>query len=167
MRSPRVQLAVIVVAVLVLVAGVYAFMSWQRNAPTRPVEQLRVYAMVDGETHEIAPYTICPFDEQCDGGEPPVLPLPSADEMTFRVDPELASTSWRLLLIYDDPAENEELLHQSGEASEATIDARTASGATLLVAEISALEIAKDDQGEETPVVATWSVAFEQAQPAS
>ena len=38
--------------------------------------------------------------------------------------------------------------------------ATTESGAKLVVAEVTTLDIKKGDDGEETPVIATWSVGF-------
>lgn len=154
------QLGATVLAVAVLLAGVYAFMNWQRSQPGLPVEDLRVHVTASDGEHEIAPYTLCPLDEQCDGGEPPALKRGDADSLTFRIDPDIAAGSWRLLLIYDDPSANEERLHQAGEATEETAPT-VKDGATLLVAEVSTLAVKNDDHGEEIPVVATWSVAFE------
>lgn len=154
------QLGATVLAVLVLLAGVYAFMNWQRSQPGLPVEDLRIHVTASDGEHEIAPYTLCPLDAQCDGGEPPALKRGDADSLTFRIDPDIAAGSWRLLLIYDDPSANEERLHQAGETVEETAPA-VKDGAKLLVAEVSTLAIKNDDHGEEIPVVATWSVAFE------
>lgn len=154
------QLGATVLAVAVLLAGVYAFMNWQRSQPGLPVEDLRIHVTASDGEHEIAPYALCPLDEQCDGGEPPALKRGDADSLTFRIDPDIAAGSWRLLLIYDDPSANEERLHQAGETTEETAPA-VKDGATLLVAEVSTLAVKNDDHGEEIPVVATWSVAFE------
>lgn len=155
-----IQLGATVLAVAVLLAGVYAFMNWQRSQPGLPVEDLRIHVAASDGEHEIAPYTLCPLDEQCDGGEPPALKRGDADSLTFRIDPDIAAGSWRLLLIYDDPSANEERLHQAGEATEETAPT-VKDGARLLVAEVSTLAVKNDDHGEEIPVVATWSVAFE------
>ncbi|OIR42178.1 DUF2771 family protein [Corynebacterium sp. NML130628] len=155
-----IQLGTTVLAVAVLLAGVYAFMNWQRSQPGLPVEDLRIHVSASDGEHDIAPYTLCPLDEQCDGGEPPALKRGDADSLTFRIDPDIAAGSWRLLLIYDDPSANEERLHQAGEATEETAPT-VKDGATLLVAEVSTLAVKNDDHGEEIPVVATWSVAFE------
>ncbi|MGY6463982.1 DUF2771 domain-containing protein [Corynebacterium sp. HMSC08D02] len=155
------QLGATVLAVAILLAGVYAFMTWQRSQPGLPVEDLRIHVTASDGEHEIAPYTLCPLDEQCDGGEPPALTRGGSDELKFRIDPDIAAGSWRLLLIYDDPSANEERLHQAGETTEETAPAVKEGGAKLLVAEVSTLAVKNDDHGEEIPVVATWSVAFE------
>lgn len=167
-RKPVVQkqFVLVVVAALVLVAGIHAFMEFQRTRPATPVEDLRVEVTSAGETREIAPYTICELDQQCDGGEPPTMPLDpaagAADAVVrVRVPEEIAALSWRVLMIYDDPAANSEYVYTSGESSEHEIEAATASGARLVVAEVSALTIGTDAAGEETPVIATWSIGFD------
>ena len=71
---------------------------------------------------------------------------------------EISSSGWRLLTIYDDPAANNEQVFQSNESNEQTVKAVTESGARLVVAEVSALEIDRGEDGEEIPVLATWSV---------
>ena len=154
------QVAAIVVAALVLVVAVYGVMEWQRNRPGTPVRDLRVEVASAGDVLEIAPYTVCELDQECDGGTPPSMGLDPAT-VTVTVPPEIADGSWRLLMIYDDPAANAEIVFTSGEATSQEIAAVTDSGAKLVVAEVSALEIDKDDAGEEIPVIATWSIGFE------
>lgn len=154
------QIAAIAAAVAVLVAGIYAFMEWQRNQPGTPVRELKVAVTSAGQTLEIEPYTVCELDAECAGGEPPRMAL---DERTvaFEVPEDVAAAGWRLLLIYDDPAANTERVFTSNESSSQEVEAVTESGARLVVGEVSALEIDKDDAGEETPVIATWSIGFE------
>lgn len=159
-------LAVTLIGVLVVVGAVYAFLEYQRNRPATPVGELYVEvsaAAADGaqESREIPPYTICELDEQCAGDEAPTMSLGDARDVVVRVPWEVSQVSWRLLLVYDDPAANEERILQSGESAEETAPAVTESGARLVVAEVSALTIDEDDNGEETPVIATWSVGFE------
>ena len=98
---------------------------------------------------------------ECPGGEPPSVRLPDQGDVTFTVPREIERNSWRLLLIYDDPAANSERVFTSGESGEETAPAVTESGAKLVVAEITTLDIEKGDDGEETPVIATWSVGFD------
>ena len=152
------QIAVIAVLVIVLVGGIYAFLEWQRSAPSTPVHDVRVQVAAGDNSQELAPYTVCPLDEQCDGGEPPALELGDATELQINVPEEISSSGWRLLTIYDDPAANNEQVFQSNESNEQTVEAVTESGARLVVAEVSALEIDRGEDGEEIPVLATWSV---------
>lgn len=156
------QIVAIAAAAAVLVAGVYFFMRWQQDRPGTPVRDLRVEVTSAGETREVEPYTVCELDQQCDGGDPPSMPLgDQGDKVTFSVPKDVSKAGWRLLLIYDDPAANDEVVFTSGEATSHDADAVTDSGAHLVVGEVSALEIDKDDAGEETPVIATWSIGFE------
>lgn len=157
------QIAVIAVGVIVLVAGIYAFLEWQRTSPSTPVRDIRVAVAAGETTEELAPYTVCPLDEQCDGGDPPTIDAGDAKELTITVPEEISSSGWHLLAIYDDPAANDERVFQSHETTEHTIDAVTDSGARLVVAEVSALEIDRGEDGEEIPVLATWSVALNDA----
>lgn len=150
----------IVLAALVLVAAIYAFMEWQNSRPGTPVRELQVEVTSAGQQRQIEPYTVCELDQECVGGKPPTMAL---DESVVHVavPAEISNTSWRLLAIYDDPAANNETVYTSNEASEHEIEAVTDTGARLVVAEVSALEIDHDASGEEIPVIATWSVGFE------
>lgn len=154
-------LAIALVGVLVLVGAVYAFLRYQDSKPGTPVGELEVSVTAGGQAEQIPAYTVCELDVECPGGEPPRVRLPDQGEVTFTVPPEIERNSWRLLLIYDDPAANTERVFTSGESGEETAPAVTESGAKLVVAEITTLDIEKGDDGEETPVIATWSVGFE------
>lgn len=154
------QVAAIAVVALLLVGVVYAVMEWQRNRPGTPLADQRVDVTSGTESRSVAPYTVCELDEECAGGEPPTMPL-AGDTVTFTVADEVAASSWRLLLIYDDPAANTERVFTSGESTEETVEAVTDTGARLVVGEVSALAVDRDDAGEEIPVIATWSVGFD------
>ncbi|WP_291313377.1 DUF2771 family protein [Corynebacterium sp. UBA2622] len=161
-RTPAwVQLLVLVLGVAVLVTGLYFFWEWQKNRPGTPVRDLRV-EVSNGATHEeISPYTVCELDAQCDGGDPPAYPLDESSPVTFKVPKEISTSSWKLLTIYDDPAANDEQIFQSGQSKEASADA-VKDGAHLVVAEVSYLAVDEGNDGNEIPVVATWSVSFDQ-----
>jgi len=154
-------LAIALVGVVVLVGAIYAFMSYQQNKPGTPVRDLEVAVAAGGQTEQVPVYTVCELDVECPGGEPPSVRLPDQGDVTFTVPNEIERNSWRLLLIYDDPAANTERVFTSGESGEETAPAVTESGAKLVVAEITTLDIEKGDDGEETPVIATWSVGFD------
>ena len=154
-------LAIALVGVLALVGAVYAFMRYQDSKPGTPVRELEVAVTAGGHTEQIPAYTVCELDVECPGGEPPSVRLPDQGDVTFTVPGEIERNSWRLLLIYDDPAANAERVFTSGESGEETAPAMTESGAKLVVAEITTLDIEKGDDGEETPVIATWSVGFD------
>lgn len=154
-------LALILVGVVVVVGAVYAFMEYQRNRPSAPVRDLTVEVAAGGETLAVPTYTVCELDVECPGGDAPTMPLHGQREVTLTVPAEIAKGSWRLLTIYDDPAANSEHILQSGESTQEVIQAVTDSGAKLVVAEVSALAVEKSDDGEEVPVIATWSLGFE------
>lgn len=154
-------LAIALVGVLALVGAVYAFMRYQDSKPGTPVRELEVAVTAGGHTEQISAYTVCELDVECPGGEPPSVRLPDQGDVTFTVPGEIERNSWRLLLIYDDPAANAERVFTSGESGEETAPAMTESGAKLVVAEITTLDIEQGDDGEEIPVIATWSVGFD------
>lgn len=154
-------LAIALVGVLALVGAVYAFMRYQDSKPGTPVRELEVAVTAGGHTEQIPAYTVCELDVECPGGEPPSVRLPDEGDVTFTVPDDIARNSWRLLLIYDDPAANAERVFTSGESGEETAPAMTESGAKLVVAEITTLDIEQGDDGEEIPVIATWSVGFD------
>ena len=153
----------IAVAAIALVVGIYAFLEWQRSQPTTPVRDLHITVESAGQSHEIPPYTVCELDAECPGGQPPSVPLDD-DPVTFTVPREIAAMSWRLLVVYDDPAANNEVVFTSAEAEQYTVDAVTESGAKLIVGEVSALGIDHNEHGDEIPVLATWSVGFDGAE---
>lgn len=153
-------MAAVVAVALLLVIGIYFFMEYQRTRPVAPIGDVAVSVTSASQTRDIAPYTVCELDQECDGGTPPSMPL-DAQQVHVAVPDDVAQSSWRVLAIYDDPAENNETVYTSGEATEHDIEAVTASGARLVVAEVSALAIDHDANGEEIPVIATWSVGFE------
>lgn len=160
-RKPAwIQLLVLTLGVVVIVAGFYFFTEWQKNRPATPLRDVTVTVTNGAAEQEIHPYTICELDAECDGGEPPAMALDDSAQVTFAVPREISSSSWKLLTIYDDPAANDEQIFQSGEAAEAEVDS-VKDGARLLVAEVSLLAVDESDDGQETPVVATWSVSFQ------
>ena len=154
-------LAIALVGVLALVGAVYAYLHYQDSKPGTPVRDLDVAATAGGQTEQIPVYTVCELDVECPGGDAPTMPLHGQREVTLTVPAEIAKGSWRLLTIYDDPAANSERILQSGESTQEVIQAVTDSGAKLVVAEVSALAVEKSDDGEEVPVIATWSLGFE------
>ena len=164
-RRERKWLPVLVIAVaaLTLVVASYAFSQWQHSRPATPARDLQIAVESAGQSHQIPPYTVCELDEECAGGQPPAVALDD-NPVTFTVPSEIAALSWRLLVVYDDPAANNEVVFTSGEAEQHTVDAVTDSGAKLVVGEVSALGIDYNEQGEEVPVLATWSVGFEGAE---
>lgn len=157
-------LAIALMGVIILVGGVYAFLTFQANKPGTPVRDLKVSVAAGDESQDIPTYTVCELDVECPGGDAPRMHLPDSSdpgEVTITVPEEVERNSWRLLLIYDDPAANTERVFTSGESGEETAPAVTDTGAKLVVAEVSTLDIEKGDDGEETPVIATWSVGFD------
>lgn len=163
MRTKPLQLlAILVVSAVVLVAGFYMLADRQRNKPSRPVREVQVEVSTAAQTLGVEPYTVCELDAECVGDEPPTMQLDPSQPVTVTVPHDIAASSWRLLSIYDDPAANDEQIFQSGEATEGTVEA-VKNDATLVVVEVSALAVDADDSGNETPVVATWSVAFDDA----
>lgn len=152
-------LALLIVAAVVLVGGFYLLLDSQRDKPATPVRQLQVSVSSGENSLDVEPYTVCELDAQCEGSQPPSLALDAGSDVQVEVPPELASSSWRLLSIYDDPAANDEQLFQSGETTEGSVPA-VKDQARLVVVEVSALAIDINDSGQETPVVATWSVSF-------
>ena len=154
-------LVIALVGVLVLVGAVYAFLRYQDSKPGTPVGDLEVTVAAGGQSDQIPAYPVCERDGECPGGEPPSVGLPDQGEVTLTVPKEIERNSWGLVLIYDDPVANKERVFTSGESGEETFPAVTESGAKLVVAEVTTLDIEKGDDGEETPVIATWSVGFD------
>lgn len=161
-------IAIIAVVIVAIVAGLYFYMDWQRNRPTTPPEQIEVTASAAGTDITTKPFSICEFGEECPEGEVATINAGDADNIRITVPQDLAELQWSLLSIYDDPAANTERTFTPREATEVDVpviaeaeDAEDAAGAKLVVIEVSCLMLGTDADGNETPVMATWSFGVE------
>lgn len=156
----------ILVLVLVVAAAVLGFQRLRGSDGETAPADLRITAVAeDGSETELAPYSVCAFDDaDCAGDEPTTLDLPADGKVTLKLPTEIYDHDWKLVQIYDDPATNTENTFAANEATEVTLrgssDKEDAEGnhPRLTVAEIQT--ILADESGDEPePVAAVWSVA--------
>lgn len=156
--------ALIAVAVTAIVAALYFFLNWQQNRPATPPDQLEVTAAAGDFDVASTPFSVCEFGSECPEGEVARIDVDSAESVRITVPKEVSQQQWSVLSIYDDPAANSERTFAPGEASEVDIPLTTdneGNPTDLVVMEVSALLVGKDDNNEETPVMTTWAFTTE------
>lgn len=154
-------IVVLVVVVAGVVLGVQRYRSSQ--AHTSPSDLRVTVTTADGDM-ELAPYSVCGFDDtDCSGGQSSRIPLPADGEVTVRLPQDIYDHDWKLVKIYDDPAANTENSYSANEQKEFTLQgsspAEDAEGnrPRLAVAEIQTLLVEGSGDDEE-PVAAVWSL---------
>lgn len=156
--------ALIAIAVTAIVAGLYFFLNWQENRPATPPDQLEVTAAAGDSDVASTPFSVCEFGAECPEGDVTRIDASGAESVRITVPREVAQQQWSVLSIYDDPAANSERTFTPGEASDVDIPLTTdndGNDANLVVIEVSALLVGKDNNNEETPVVTTWAFTTE------
>lgn len=157
-------LALIIAVVIVLVAAILV-QTWWNNRPAPNPEEVAITASVGDREIEVLPFMVCEPGTECPENEVPVLEM-GADEVLSLAIPEIVHQGdWSLLTIYDDPAANDQIYHGSYDAETAEIpgsvdpvDEADTERPRLVVIEISAAMVGRDDRGEETPVSVVWSL---------
>ncbi|STC69922.1 putative secreted protein [Corynebacterium pilosum] len=171
MASTRTQsiktVAIIVILVVALVGGVYAFMQWQNSRPAAAPHEVTVTATV-GETEvETTPYMVCEPGVECPENEVPTVQVSPDDTVRIEVPKDIYDHDWQLLTIYDDPGANDQQLHGPNDTNtvDIPVSASPVGDSTehpqLVVVEVSSIMIGHDDAGVETPYMTTWSFSFE------
>lgn len=157
-----------IVVLVVAVAGiVLGYQKWQDSRAQTAPRDLRVTVVTaDGEV-ELAPYSVCSFDDaDCAGDASSLVDFPSDGEITLRLPSEIYNHDWNLVQIFDDPAANTENTYTANEMTEITLQGSSelededGNHPRLTVVEIQSLLI--DSSGEEEePVAAVWSISPE------
>ncbi|WIM68351.1 DUF2771 domain-containing protein [Corynebacterium breve] len=162
-------LAIIVIAVVAFVAGVYAFLTWQSSQPPTNPKDIAITASVGDDSLEVTPYMVCEPGVECPEGDVPTLKVSADDTVTIEIPEEIYDHDWQLLTIYDDPGANDQQVHGPRDVNKVEVPVSAApvgdspEKPQLVVVEVSSVMIGLDDHDEETPYLTTWSVAFEQA----
>lgn len=159
------MLAVIAVVIVAIVAALYFYMDWRNNRPGTPPQDIEVTATVGENTATATPFSVCEFGQECPEGTVSTIDVDGAETVRISVPKDVASLQWSLLSIYDDPAANSERTFTPGEANEVDVPVKSEGdeNAALVVMEVSCLMLGQDANGEETPVMVTWSFSTEDA----
>lgn len=157
-------LALVIAVVIIIVAAVVA-QGWWNNRPGPEPRDVTVTARVGETSLEVSPYLVCEPGLECPEGEVPNLPVGPDDTLVLEIPEAIHDHDWQLLMIYDDPAANDQQLHGGYDAERVEIpgsvdpleegDQRP----RLMVVEISSAMIGLDADGEETPYATVWSLS--------
>ncbi|MHA2788417.1 DUF2771 domain-containing protein [Corynebacterium sp. S7] len=160
-------LALIVAMVLVMVVGAYGIMTWQKNRPPTPPQEVAITVSAGDQTIEALPYMVCEPGVECPEGEIPTLTVASGDTVNVKVPSDIYDHDWTLLTIYDDPGANDQQVHGAYDTDSVDIPVSAApvgdstENPQLVVIEVSSLMIGLDATNTESPYLVTWSIAIE------
>ena len=163
-RSLLQFLALLIAVVIIIVAAVLA-QSWWNNRPGPEPGDVTVTARVGDASLEVSPYLVCEPGLECPEGEVPNLPVGPDDTLVLEIPEAIHDHDWQLLMIYDDPAANDQQLHGAYDAESVdipgSVDPLSEGGERprLMVVEISSAMIGLDAAGEETPYATVWSLS--------
>lgn len=168
-RKQLMTMGAIVALVVVVIGGVLLYNRWQDGKiETLPQDQ-RIIAVVDGEEHEIAPYSVCQLDDpDCKPSEPYKLQVGDAKKVTLKPPEDVYDHDWSLLQIFDEPGANQDKYYKSYEREEVTLDLEASvkadDGRTpqLKVLELHSMLVGLDDNDEQTPYATIWSIEIAQ-----
>lgn len=168
-RKQLMTMGAIVALVVVVIGGVLLYNRWQDGKiETLPQDQ-RIIAVVDGEEHEIAPYSVCQLDDpHCKPSEPYKLQVGDAKKVTLKPPEDVYDHDWSLLQIFDEPGANQDNYYKSYEREEVTLDLEASvkadDGSTpqLKVLELHSMLVGLDDNDEQTPYATIWSIEIAQ-----
>lgn len=152
-----------ILAVLVVLGVVMGVGAWRDRASYVDPASLTTTVSIDGQDKDIAPYAVCEIGAPADTCDGTVFTtdLNSGDAVKVTVPEEVGDHDWSLLAIYDDPAKNDEYYFRSTDPRDVEIPVKKDT-ATLMMVEISSMQVQRTD-GEESPVIVTWSIADEEA----
>lgn len=168
-RKQLMTMGAIVALVVVVIGGVLLYNRWQDGkVETLPQDQ-RITAVVDGEEHEIAPYSVCELDDpDCEPSEPYKLQVGDAKKVTIKPPEDVYDHDWSLLQIFDEPGANQDNYYKGYEREEVTLDleasmkADDGSPPQLKVLELHSMLVGLDDNDEQTPYATIWSIEIAQ-----
>ncbi len=163
-RRNLIQIAALIAAVAVVVAGSIAFQTWWNKRPEKEPRDIAIEFSSPTASQEVFPFSICEPGVECPENSVPVITMSADQELTVKVPPQVSDHDWSLLKIYDDPAANDQSFYAAHDANEikvsgsASLKKDAQSLAKLVVVEVSSVLIGHDDKGDETPYTVTWSV---------
>lgn len=168
-RKQLMTMGAIVALVVVVIGGVLLYNRWQDGKiETLPQDQ-RIIAVVNGEEHEIAPYSVCQLDDpDCKPSQPYKLHVGNAKKVTIKPPEDIYNHDWSLLQIFDEPGANQDNYYKSYEREEVTLDLKASlkadDGSTpqLKVLELHSMLVGLDDNDEQTPYATIWSIEIAQ-----
>ncbi len=157
-RKPLYFLMTLVLAVVVITAGVIIFQKWWNNRPGPDPASVQITAVVEESSQDISPYQTCAFGEECvQKGEISRVMVNPDDTLDIKVPSIMQRADVSVLAIYDNPAANNENIIGTSEEKNISIPGSRGE-AQLQLVEIKSVLLGTDAQGEETPVSVVWSM---------
>lgn len=164
-RKSLLQVLALVVIAAVVVAVVVLAQSWLRNQPDPAPAETALEVTVGDKTTEIYPYMVAEPGVQPEEGEVPTVEADENSTLTINLPEHVYDHDWTAVLIYDDPAANDQIVHGPHDAQSidvpVTVDpvAEGDERPRLMVVEIQSVMIGPGEDGEESPFTTVWSVA--------
>ncbi|MCK7638187.1 DUF2771 domain-containing protein [Corynebacterium pygosceleis] len=161
------QFVTLIVAVVIVVAVSVLFQRWWNDRPGTPPGEISVEASAGGRTVTVPPYSACEIDVECPEGEITDLEVGAEDTLTVTLPREVYDRDFSLLMIYDNPAANDQRLYPGNSTREVEVPGSVEiraegdgeeTSARLLVVEIRSPQIGVDAEGNESPVRVIWSI---------
>lgn len=168
-KKSLLQILALIIAVVIVVVAAVLFQNWWNDRPGPEPGEVAITASAGGESVEVAPYLVCEPGLECPEGEVPNLPVGEDETLRLEIPEPIHNHDWQLLMIYDDPAANDQQLHGPYDTTEVEIPGsvdpvgESEERPRLVVVEVSSVMIGRDDEDEETPYATVWSLNTEQS----
>ncbi|GAB2503615.1 hypothetical protein CATRI_03340 [Corynebacterium atrinae] len=159
------QILALLIAVVILLVGGVLLQNWWNNRPGPQPQDVTIGASVGDTSLEISPYLVCEPGVECPEGEVPNLTVGPEDTLVLEIPEEIYDHDWQVLMIYDDPAANDQQLHGANDAERVEIPGSTeptgenSDRPRLMVVEVSSVMLGYNEAGEETPYTTVWSLS--------
>lgn len=169
-KKSLLQMLALVVVAAVVIAVVVLAQSWLRNKPDPEPQDTTLTAEVGDREYEIHPYLVAQPGAEPAESDVQNVEVGEDESLTITVPDHVFDHDWSAVLIYDDVAANDEVLHGPSESHTVEIPGSVdpvedgAARPKLVVVEIQSVLIGHDDAGEETPFTTVWSVATQNAE---
>lgn len=160
-----IQFLTLLVAVVIVLVAIFLGQRWWQSRPGPDPHDVAVAATVGSQSQDVLPYTVCELGADCPEGEIARVPVPADGELQLKIPKAINDHDWQLLLIYDDPAANDQRIFGAHEEDSVTVrgsvdpvDGESGERPKLMVVEVHSMMIGTDADGAETPVAAVWSL---------
>jgi len=167
-KKTLLQVLALIIAVAIVVVAAVLVQNWWKNRPDPEPQEVAITASVGDESIEVFPYLVCEPGVECPEGDVPNLPVSADETLKIEIPESIYNHDWQMLMIYDDPAANDQQLYGPFDAESVEIpgSADPIGEATerprLLIVEISAAMVGHDDDGVETPYATIWSLSAQE-----
>lgn len=165
-------LALIIALVIIVVAVVIGQRWWQDRSSNKSPANTTVTVSYGNQKQQIHPYLVQEPGTKANEGEVPSIQVNDSDTVTVDLPGNVYDHDWSAVLIYDNPAANDEQRHGPREAKSVSVPVQSEKKEKpedpkpkLMVIEIQSVMLGKNDKGDETPYTTIWSVSTQYAKP--